>query len=117
MALSNDGKNEALDALGALARKFSLHSADPGTTGTSEIAGGAPAYARQDGAWNPAAAGVLSMAAGETFNVPGGNTTVSHFGVWSSDGLTFYGGGALSAIEVFASQGTYTLTNATITLT
>lgn len=118
MPLSNAGKEVMLNAFGAQAVYFSLHSTDPGTSGTGEIVGGSPAYARQLGAWAAASADQMSMAGAETFDIPGGGTSVGWFGAWDAvSGGTFLGGGALSATEVFNSQGTYTLTNATITIT
>jgi hypothetical protein len=115
MGLSTAGKNVMLDGLGAVALKASLHTADPGTTGANEVAGGAPAYAKKAITWNAAAGGDLDNNANPVFDVPAG-TTVTHFGLWSNDGLTFYGGGALAASETFAGQGTYTLTDADVTL-
>lgn len=117
MGLSNAGRNVALDAVGAVGLYVSLHTADPGTSGASEVTGGSPAYARQACAWAAASGGSMALAAGETFNVPGG-TTVTHFGVWSAAmSGTFYGGGALSASESFGAQGTFNLTGATISIT
>lgn len=117
MSLSDDGRDVALDAVGAVGLFVSLHTADPGTTGTSEVTGGSPAYARQACTWDTASGGSMALAAEETFDVPAG--TVAYFGVWSlSTGGTFYGGGALSDTEVFAAQGTYKLgTGTTITIT
>lgn len=115
MGLSNSGKNVMLDALGAVAVYASLHTADPGTTGASEATGGSPAYARKSITWNAAASGNLDNNANPTFDVPAG--TYTHFGLWSaSTAGTFYGGGALSASETFAAQGTYTLTDVDVTL-
>ena len=117
MGLSNSGRNVALDAIGDVGLYLSLHTADPGTSGASEVSGGSPAYARQGCAWAVPSAGSMSLSAGELFNVPG-STTVTHFGVWSlASGGTFYGGGALNASETFAGQGTFELTNATLTVT
>lgn len=49
--LVNASKNSMLDHLGTLVGFASLHTADPGTSGTSEVAGGAPAYARKAITW------------------------------------------------------------------
>lgn len=116
MALSDNGKNIMLDALGGVVLYVSLHTADPGTTGASEVTGGSPAYARKSVTWNPAASGNLDSANQPVFDVPA-STTITHFGMWSAAvGGTFYGAGALSAAETFAAQGTYTLTDADVTL-
>ena len=109
MAYSNNGKNLMLDALADSASHVSLHSADPGTNGANEIAGGSPAYVRQAVTFDPASGGEMSMDGVATFDVPA-STTVAYFGVWSSvSGGTFYGGGALSASEDFTAQGQYVL--------
>lgn len=114
--LSPAGKNVMLDALGAVAVFASMHTADPGTAGTSEVTGGSPAYARKSITWFAASAGDLDNNANPVFDVPAG-TTVTHFGLWSAgSGGTFYGGGALSTAETFGGQGTYTLTDADVTL-
>jgi hypothetical protein len=115
MALTNIAKNAMLDELASVATVVSLHTGDPGTTGANELAGGNPAYARQSISWNAAAGGTLTANSQPTFDVPGDNT-VSHFGLWSVGGQ-FQGGGPLSASEVFAAQGQYTLTSVTVTLT
>jgi hypothetical protein len=112
MGLSDAGKNIMLNAWGAVAVWLSLHDGDPGTTGVNEITGGSPAYARQQGAWDPASGGVITLAGAETFDVPAG-ADVTHFGAWSAvSGGTFYGGGA-TAPESFTGQGTYTLDDTT----
>jgi hypothetical protein len=114
--LNNTAKNLMLDALGAVAVFASLHTADPGTTGTSEVSGGSPAYARKAITWNAASGADLDNNANPTFDVPAG-TTVTHFGLWSAASAgTFYGSGDITD-ETFAGQGTYTLTDADVTLT
>ena len=88
---------------------ISLHSASPGTTGANEISGGSPAYARVQTTWGSASGG---SAAGSqvVINVPGG-TTIEFFGIWSAlSSGTYIGGGALSANETYAAQGTYAIT-------
>lgn len=106
-------KNAMLDGLGTVAVYASLHTADPGTTGASEATGGSPAYARKAITW--AAASTTKVSSNSpVFDVASG--TYTHFGLWSaSSGGTYYDGGALSASETFAGQGTYTLTTVTLT--
>lgn len=117
MPLTNAAKHVMLDALGAVAVYVSLHTADPSTSGTGEVTGGSPAYARKAITWNAAASGNLDSSNTPVFDVPG-STTISHMGYWSAaSGGTFYGGNALSASETFAAQGTYTLTDADVSLT
>ena len=86
---------------------ISLHTADPGTSGTSEVTGGS--YARQAVTWGAASGGVKSNTGSLGFSVPAG-TTVTHVGGWSaSSGGTWRGGGTLSASQAFATSGTYTI--------
>lgn len=117
MGLSNAGKNAMLDELGSLAVFASLHDGAPGDTGANEISGGSPAYARKAIAWGSAASGAMDDSTnGAEFDVPSG-TTVSYVGLWSaSTAGTFYGFADVTD-EVFASQGTYTVTDADISLT
>lgn len=87
---------------------FSLHTADPGTTGASEVTGGS--YGRVSAGF-PAASSGAATNAGATINVPSG-TTVTHWGRWTTASAgTFFTGGALTAPETFGSAGTYTITN------
>lgn len=117
MALNDAAKNVMLDALGAVVSHVSLHSADPGASGTDELAGGSPAYSREAIAWASAASGSMSKTASDpVFDVEGGDT-VSYVGFWSaSTAGTFYGSANVTD-EVYGGQGTYTLTAATISLT
>lgn len=108
MSFSNDAKDEALDALGAVAVRMSLHSADPGTTGASEIAGGG--YARQTCSWAAASGGSMALAANETFSVEASDT-VAYAGFWRVDDTSFLFGMDLPD-ETFSIAGTYTVTTA-----
>ncbi|WVX88685.1 hypothetical protein SEA_BIRDSONG_31 [Gordonia phage Birdsong] len=48
MALATNAmKTALLNAYAAQGTWISLHTADPGSTGASEVSGGTPAYARQ----------------------------------------------------------------------
>lgn len=114
--LNNNAKNVMLDAFAAAGVYASIHTADPGTTGTSEVSGGSPAYARKSITWNAASAGALDDSNAPVFDIPA-STTITHFGLWSAvTGGTFYGSAALSASETFGGQGQYTLTDADVTL-
>ena len=107
--LVNAAKNSMLDQLGTLAAYASLHTADPGTGGSSEVTGGSPAYARKAITWASAASGSKSTSAQLVFDVPG-STTISYIGYWSAaSGGTFYGSRPLDANQTFATQGTYTV--------
>ena len=115
MPLNNTAKNLMLDELASVAIYASLHTADPGSTGTNEVTGGSPAYARKSITWNAAASGNLDNNANPVFDVPA-STTITHVGLWSaSTSGTFYGSFDITD-EVFAAQGTYTLTDADIAL-
>lgn len=115
MPLNNTAKNLMLDQLATVAVYASLHTADPGTTGTNEVTGGSPAYARKAITWNAAASANLDNNANPVFDVPAG-TTVTHAGFWSAaTSGTFYGSADITD-ETFAAQGTYTLTDADISL-
>lgn len=99
---SDAGVDAALSGITGTA--VSLHTADPGTTGASEVTGGS--YARVATTW-AVASGSARQGSQVTLNVPAG-TTITHFGIWS--GSTFLCGGPLSAPETFAAAGTYLLT-------
>lgn len=107
MPFTTAAENTAVDAVTAAANLISLHTSDPGDTGTgTEVTGGT--YARVATTWG-AAANSSATGSSVTLDVPSG-TTISHWGLWSDDGLTFYYGGALPASETFGSNGTYSLT-------
>ena len=114
MPYSADGKNAMLNALGALAVKASLHTADPGESGTNEVTGGDPAYAKKTIAWSAAGSGTMNLNGTAVFDVPAG-TTVAFVGFWNTGATTFYGSADVTN-EVFAAQGTYTLTDADLDL-
>jgi hypothetical protein len=115
MGNSVAGRNAAAAGMAGVAGYASLHTADPGTTGASEVAGGT--YARKAVTWAAASGGSDSTSASVQFNVPAG-TTISHCGLWSAlSGGTYYGGGALSATETFAAAAPYDLNTVTIAAT
>jgi hypothetical protein len=113
MALTNNLFNPMLDAAGTEIGEVSLHDADPGATGTDELTGGS--YARAVPAWGAASGGSVQTSAAMDFTVPGGST-VAWVGLWDGAGTTFLGGVELATTEVFAADGTYTVTNITLTL-
>lgn len=118
MGLSTAGKNAMLDADtdNWPPAYISLHSSDPGSTGTNELTGGTPAYARKAPSWSAASSGVKAMSSSLSFDIPA-SSTVAYFGFWTDEtGGTFLGGAVLSASESFTAQGTYQLTADTITL-
>lgn len=82
MALATDAiKTALLNAYAAQGTWLSLHTADPGSTGASEVSGGTPAYARKQTTWGTPASGSM-VGSKVSINVPA--TTVVAVGVWSA---------------------------------
>jgi len=93
---------------GGKANYGSLHTADPGTTGTSEVTGGSPAYARKVITWAVPSGGSVSGGT-ITFDVPAG--TFTHIGYWDAVSAgTFVGGYPLQASMTYGAQGTLPVT-------
>lgn len=109
MAFTTAALNAATDGIAGNITAISLHTADPSTTGASEVTGGT--YARQTPTYGAASASSADITASLTFNIPAG-TTVTHYGLWA--GATFYGGNTLATSESYTGSGTYTLTSAVI---
>jgi hypothetical protein len=87
--------------------RLSLHNADPGTTGASEISGGG--YARQTPVYGAAAGGQSSLTAPVSFtNMPAG--PVTHVGIWSSDAspVFLFSGILGTSPRIFVSDDTAT---------
>jgi hypothetical protein len=107
-SLAVAGKNPMLSGLTGVALYCSLHTADPGTTGASELSGGSPAYARKAITWAAPAAGAVSNSVALTFDVPA--ATIGWMSYWSAASAgTCYGGHPLDSSQVFATQGTYVI--------
>lgn len=103
MPLLDSERNAVADHQASRLAYVSLHTANPGTTGTAEATGGSPAYARKALSFS-AASGGTATAAEVTFDVPAG--TYTHFGVWTAaTGGTFRGGNPLSASTTISPQG------------
>ena len=117
MAIASAAGKEAA-AVGYIAEGVyaSLHTADPGAAGASELAGGAPAYARVAVTWTPGATdGVATGTLATPFDVPA-TTTITHIGLWdAASGGNFIDKASLSA--TFSSQGTLQVTSVTYTQT
>jgi hypothetical protein len=108
MALNTGGKNLMLNGLTAAATHVSLHTADPGATGTSEVSGSP--YTRELAGWAAASGGTAVNSGSIVFDVPAA-TTITHLGYWSAGTAgTFYGSRALDTSQTFATAGTYTIT-------
>lgn len=111
MAESMTSRNQRVtDYIGEITH-VSLHTADPGTDGSNELAGGSPAYARLAPSYSAPVAAQSDLTASLLFDVPDG-VTLTHWGVWA--GSTFYNAAALAKPASFAGQGTYALESAGI---
>lgn len=85
----------------------SVHTADPGTTGTNEASGGAPAYKRVATTWSAPANGQITGSQ-VTVDLPAG--TYTHAGLWSAaTGGTFIDKVAIASTTLGA-QGTLLIT-------
>jgi predicted ThiF/HesA family dinucleotide-utilizing enzyme len=115
MALTATGLNYMLDQLAA-GSKVAYAALFTDDLATVEVTGGSPAYARKAITWAAAAAGVKALnGTMPVFDVPA--CTVKAVGFY--DALTAgtqYGMYNVTD-EVFAAQGTYTITAGSITLT
>lgn len=115
--LVNAGKHAMLDGFGTSAGFASLHTADPGASGTSEVSGGSPAYARKAITWAAASSGSKANSASLVFDVPAA-TTITHLGYWTlASGGTYLGSRALDSSQAFSTQGTYTIASSGISET
>jgi len=112
--ISTTEANQALSTTGW--SYVSLHTADPGTTGASEVSGGT--YARVAVTWNSPSGGSVSNSGALSINLPA-STTASYFGVWgASSAGTYYIGGALSpSVTTGASAGVITIASGSLSVT
>jgi hypothetical protein len=118
--LSVAERQRLLDSTGSTYGFAAAYTADPGATGASnEVSGGSPAYARKAITWASATSATPSskalVATFPVFDIPAG-TTVAFIGIWTLATGGTYGGCWDVTDEVFAAQGTYTLTAGAITL-
>lgn len=116
MALATAALNFMLDALAAEIDFVSLHTDTVGSGSGNEVTGGSPAYARQGCTWGAASGGNIDLTGSEVFDIPAG-TTVRRLGFFNAVTSGTYYGDAELTDEVYGGQGTYTLTDADITLT
>jgi hypothetical protein len=116
MGLNTAALNLMLDALGATVDFLSLHTDTVGSGSGNEVTGGSPAYARKSVTWNAASSGNLDNSNTSVFDVPAG-TTIRRVGFFDAVTAGTYYGDADITDETYGSQGTYTVTDADITLT
>jgi hypothetical protein len=97
-----------LAAAATTAVEVSLHTADPGTTGGSEVSGGD--YTRLPVTWQAPANGAVRASDALVFDVPGlgSDGRVTHVGLWSGSG-EWLGGIAAATPQPFPSPGTATV--------
>lgn len=107
MTFTSATRDTFLNQLDTLATHASLHTADPGSSGSSEVTGGS--YARQAISWSSSAGASKTITASVVFQIPTG-ATITHSGLWSaSTSGTFRGGGSLDSSQSYPTGGTYTL--------
>lgn len=111
MAFNDTLLNYGLDGMAAVVAEVSLHSADPGTSGTDEVTGGS--YERQVPTFNAATSASVAIDSILTFEVPGGGTVVSWVGLWDAADV-FLGGIQLNTSETFEGEGQFAVTSLTI---
>lgn len=105
MAFTSASKDAAVNALTALGNWISLHSADPGTTGASEVSG----TTRQQTTWGASSSGTASGTQVTFSSVPAGGYT--HYGVWTAaTGGTFRWGFSLAPGVTLSDVGTVLMT-------
>lgn len=111
MAFNDTLLNYGLDGMAAVIAEVSLHSVDPGTSGTDEVTGGS--YERQVPTFNAATSASVAIDSILTFEVPGGGTVVSWVGLWDAADV-FLGGIQLNTSETFEGEGQFAVTSLTI---
>lgn len=110
---STTGKNAMLDAL--TPDRISLHSGDPGASGTSnEVSGGG--YSRQAATFNAASGGSRALNANVDFTTPA-NQAVTYIGIWRNSGTVFYGSQAVTGDQAANASGEYRVTASGTALT
>lgn len=121
MSISNYAELKILDAIFnnasfAVATPYvSLHTADPGETGASEVTGGT--YGRQSSSWAAASAGAVVTDAALNFTLMPA-VTVTHVAIWdaSTAGNCLWSG-AFSSSKVVNAGDTYQIPSGSLTVT
>jgi hypothetical protein len=115
MGLSTAAKNALADDFAALAGYVSAHSADPGDTGASELAGGT--YARKAATWTASSGGVVNFTGTlPTLDIPAGST-VAFLGLWSAVTAGTWLGSVDVTDETYGAAGQYSVTSGSYTQT
>lgn len=108
MALQDVLLNAGLAGMSEIIGEVSLHSADPGASGTDEVD-----TERQTPTWSAPTSATVAIDGILTFEVPGGGTVVSWVGLWDAADV-FLGGIQLNASETFEGDGQFAVTSLTI---
>ena len=111
MVLTDGTLNSLGTHLASLITHVALHTADPGTTGTSPSAA-----ARQAVTWSVDADGDLTITGALNFTGGASNGACTHIGLWSAvTSGTFRGGYPLTGDQTFNAAGEYQVTAITLT--
>lgn len=103
VAASRQALADAYKLLGGASTVWvSLHTSDPGTTGTAEATGGSPAYARKQSTWTSGTGGVLTGSQ-VVIDVPAG--TYAWAGFWTASTSGTYLDKVAITSTVLGSQG------------
>lgn len=100
MKMATDVREALAVELSSLGATFSVHTADPGTTGVSEVTGGS--YARQTLTWTPGASDGDVAGSELEFDIPA-STTATHLSCWN--GTTFRWSHPLDSPAAFTTAG------------
>lgn len=115
MPYTNTAKNSMLDHLVGQIAEVSIHTSDPGSSGSNEASGGT--YARilvssaQFSSAGAQTAGEIQLNEDLTFN-GGANEGATHFGIWD-DSDNFLGSGEITGDTQFNTEGEFTLLTGT----
>lgn len=111
MALTDTTLNMMGTYLTGIATHLTLHSADPGTTGTNLVT----TASRVAASWSVDADGDLTLSSAAAFTGAAASTAVTHVGLWSAaTSGTFRGGFPLTGDTTTNAAGEYTVTQVTI---
>ncbi len=107
MPIRTDGMRQLVaNSYTGAATHGSVHTADPGTTGASEVTGGTPAYARKALTWTAGTTGTATASA--TYDIPSG-VTAAWGGIWSALTAGTFRDTVDIVDQAFASQGQLTI--------
>lgn len=116
MPLESVGLNLAADGVRAGIVLMSLHTANPGATGTNEVSGGG--YARKTITWGASSGGISSATGSPVAAFTGpASQAITHVGYRNSGGTTWYGSVVPTGDLAFNAAGQLNVTAATITAT